>query len=103
MLHKKHSNVNGEEEYCECTFLLVWLHGPNVGNLACKGVANICLLQVSELQPKLASFMEIALQKIEKALCKSVPVAQPEENNGSPIVTQKPSFDSHLRQVLFCL
>ncbi|XP_022771657.1 uncharacterized protein LOC111314497 [Durio zibethinus] len=71
VLHKKHSIVNGQEE-CECPFLLFWLHGPNVGNVTNKGVANICLLQDSKLQPILASFMEIALQKIEKASHKSV-------------------------------
>ncbi|XVF71715.1 hypothetical protein PTKIN_Ptkin12aG0061900 [Pterospermum kingtungense] len=98
VLHKKHSNVNGEDE-CECAFLLLWLHGPSVGNLAYKGVADICLLQVSELQSKLASFMEIALQKIEKDVCKYVIVAQPKEKNGSPIVKQKRSFDRHLRKV----
>ncbi|XVF35577.1 hypothetical protein REPUB_Repub18cG0157900 [Reevesia pubescens] len=70
VLHKKHSTVNGQEE-CECTFLLYWIHGPDVKNLTDKGVADICLLQASELEPKLASFMEIAKQKIVKALCVS--------------------------------
>ncbi|XVE72573.1 hypothetical protein DITRI_Ditri11bG0049200 [Diplodiscus trichospermus] len=107
VLHNKHSNVNGEE-VCECTFLLFWLHGPNVGNLTNKGVADVCLLQGSELQPKLASFMEIALQKIGKALYKSISgtsndldcncVAQHKENEDSPIVKQKASCAGHLKQ-----
>ncbi|XP_017979887.1 PREDICTED: uncharacterized protein LOC108662795 isoform X5 [Theobroma cacao] len=106
VVHKKHSNVNGQEE-CECTFLLFWLHGPNVGNVVEKGVANICLLQSAELEPKLATFMEIATQKIEKALCKLGsdtiddvafnPVFR-HEANGSPIVKQKLSSIGRSRQ-----
>ncbi|KAK6259606.1 hypothetical protein SCA6_014080 [Theobroma cacao] len=106
VVHKKHSNVNGQEE-CECTFLLFWLHGPNVGNVVEKGVANICLLRSAELEPKLATFMEIATQKIEKALCKLGsdtiddvafnPVFQ-HEANGSPIVKQKLSSIGRSRQ-----
>ncbi|XVF21170.1 hypothetical protein REPUB_Repub12eG0067700 [Reevesia pubescens] len=107
VLPKKHSTVNGQEE-CECTFLLYWIHGPDVKNLTDKGVADICLLQASELEPKLASFMEIAKQKITKALCVSSNdlisvsvtsndlacnlVAQHKENNDRPIVKQKQSF-----------
>ncbi|MBA0732358.1 hypothetical protein Gogos_016457 [Gossypium gossypioides] len=103
VLHKKHSYVNGQEE-CECTFLISWLHGPNVGNITDKGVANICLLQGSEIPPKLASFIEIALQKIDKALCKSVSgtsndlVALHKDNKGSPIVKWKPSSSECIRQ-----
>ncbi|TYH09511.1 hypothetical protein ES288_A07G102100v1 [Gossypium darwinii] len=103
MLHKKHSYVNGQEE-CECTFLISWLHGPNVGNIIDKGVANICLLQGSEILPKLVSFIEIALKKIDKALCKSVSatsndlVALHKDNKGSPIVKWKPSSLECIRQ-----
>ncbi|XVE72572.1 hypothetical protein DITRI_Ditri11bG0049100 [Diplodiscus trichospermus] len=107
VLHKKHTKVNGQEE-CECTFPLFWLHGPNVGNVTDKGITDICLLQGSESQPELASFMEITLQKIQKASCKSISgtscdldcnlVAQHKENKDSPIVKQKPSFAGRLRQ-----
>ncbi|KAK8344755.1 hypothetical protein V6Z12_A07G100300 [Gossypium hirsutum] len=103
MLHKKHSYVNGQEE-CECTFLISWLHGPNVGNIIDKGVVNICLLQGSEILPKLVSFIEIALKKIDKALCKSVSatsndlVALHKDNKGSPIVKWKPSSLECIRQ-----
>ncbi|TYH44064.1 hypothetical protein ES332_D11G168400v1 [Gossypium tomentosum] len=95
VLRKKHSNLNGQEE-CECIFLLFWLHGPNVGNLANKGVADICLLQDSELHPKLIYFMEISMQNIVKALPDFVPgttsddlvcniVARLRETNGRPL------------------
>ncbi|MBA0847360.1 hypothetical protein Goshw_016864, partial [Gossypium schwendimanii] len=76
VLHKKHSYVNGQEE-CETG---------------------------SEIQPKLASFIEIALQKIDKALCKSVSgtsndlVAPHKDNKGSPIVKWKPSSLQCIRQ-----
>ncbi|GMI85651.1 hypothetical protein HRI_002234400 [Hibiscus trionum] len=101
VLHKVHSNVNGQEE-CECTFLLSWLHGPNVGNISDKRVADVCLIQGSEIHPKLASFME----RIEKTLHGSVSgtrndlacnlIAQQKEK-GSQIVKQKPRFARRLR------
>ncbi|KAK8997518.1 hypothetical protein V6N11_012075 [Hibiscus sabdariffa] len=101
VLHKMHSIVNGQEE-CECTFLLSWLQGPNVGNISKKGVADVCLIQGSEIHPKLASFVE----KIEKALRESVSgtsidldcslIAQQKEK-GSQIVKQKPRFARRLR------
>ncbi|TYG94198.1 hypothetical protein ES288_A11G168900v1 [Gossypium darwinii] len=95
VLRKKHSNLNGKEE-CECIFLLFWLHGPNVGNLTNKGVADICLLQDSELHPKLIYFMEISMQNILKALPDFVSgttsddlvcniVARLRETNGRPL------------------
>ncbi|KAE8676310.1 Aldolase-type TIM barrel family protein [Hibiscus syriacus] len=104
ILRKEHSNLNGQEE-CNCIFLLFWLHGPNVGNVSNKGVANICLLQDSELHPKVATFMEIAIRNSEKASCKFVsgttsndPVVQLKENNSSPIVKQKRRLIGNLRQ-----
>ncbi|KAA3474760.1 Voltage-dependent calcium channel subunit alpha-2/delta-3 [Gossypium australe] len=95
VLRKKHSNLNGQEE-CECIFLLFWLHGPNVGNLTNKGVADICLLQDSELHPKLIYFMEISMQNIVQALPDFVSgttsddlvcntVARLRETNGRPL------------------
>ncbi|XP_039005743.1 uncharacterized protein LOC120133163 isoform X2 [Hibiscus syriacus] len=95
ILRKEHLNLNGQEE-CNCIFLLFWLHGPDVGNVSDKGVANICLPQDSELHPKVATFMEIATRNSEKGSCKFVSgttsndlVVQLKENNSSPIVKQK--------------
>ncbi|GMI70909.1 hypothetical protein HRI_000760200 [Hibiscus trionum] len=94
VLRKEHSNLSGQEE-CNCIFLLFWLHGPNVGNVSDKGVANICLPQDSELHPKVATFMEIAIQNSGKASHKfvsgttsNVRVIQLKENNSSLIVKQ---------------
>ncbi|XVF81423.1 hypothetical protein PTKIN_Ptkin15bG0153500 [Pterospermum kingtungense] len=102
VLHKKHSMVNGQEE-CECTFLLFWLHGPNVGEVAEKGVANICLVQGqgSELQPKLVSFMEIAMEKMGKNLCTDLAFSLVDQHkeNGSQIVKQELSFSGSLCQI----
>lgn len=106
VLHKKHPKVNGEEE-CECTFLLFWLHGPNVGEVAEKRVADICLVQGqgSELQPKLASFMGIAMEKIEKKLCNDLALnlVDHHRENSSLIVKQEPSFHGSLYQVTVLL
>ncbi|KAK8327173.1 hypothetical protein V6Z12_A11G165000 [Gossypium hirsutum] len=71
VLRKKHSNLNGQEEY-------------------------ICLLQDSELHPKLIYFMEISMQNILKALPDFVSgttsddlvcniVARLRETNGRPL------------------
>lgn len=114
VLHKKHSNLNGQEE-CECIFLLFWLHGPNVGNLTNKGVADICLLQDFVLHPKLIYFMEITMQNIVKALPDFVSgttsddlvcniSARLREMNGSPLsgsLRQVTSFVCDVLEFLF--
>ncbi|KAK8588523.1 hypothetical protein V6N13_087438 [Hibiscus sabdariffa] len=103
ILRKEHSNLNDQEE-CNCIFLVFWLHGPIVGNVSYKGVANICLPQDSELHPKVATFRDIAISNSTKASHKFVSgttskdlVIQLKENNSSLIVKQKQSFAGNLR------
>ncbi|KAK7327268.1 hypothetical protein VNO80_31634 [Phaseolus coccineus] len=68
----KHSWETGEEE-CLCTFILFWLHGPNARNLTTTSIENICVVQPRwELDPILASFLDMVKQKIE--LFSSCPV-----------------------------
>ncbi|KAK8467663.1 hypothetical protein PHAVU_007G122046 [Phaseolus vulgaris] len=61
----KHSWETGEEE-CLCTFILFWLHGPNARNLTTSSIENICVVQPRwELDPVLASFLDMVKQNIE--------------------------------------
>ncbi|XP_073224603.1 uncharacterized protein [Cicer arietinum] len=61
---RKHSRKKDAE--CLCTFILDWLHGPNAGNLTAAEVGDICIVQpVIQLDPTVASFLEIARRVIE--------------------------------------
>ncbi|TKY68430.1 disease resistance protein RPM [Spatholobus suberectus] len=53
-------------ELCLCTFILFWLHGPNAKNLTVTTIENICIVQPErKLDPVVASFLEMAREKIE--------------------------------------
>ncbi|CAJ1964731.1 unnamed protein product [Sphenostylis stenocarpa] len=61
----KHSWKTGEEE-CLCTFVLFWLHGPNARNLTTTSIESICVVQLGwELDSAVASFLEMAREKVE--------------------------------------
>ncbi|CAN1781306.1 hypothetical protein LINPERHAP1_LOCUS15395 [Linum perenne] len=65
VIRKKHSFVNGEER-CMCRFVVVWTHGPVKGQWHTKQIENICIVQSdSELDPAVASFLEVARQHRE--------------------------------------
>ncbi|CAN1316091.1 hypothetical protein LINPERPRIM_LOCUS29936 [Linum perenne] len=71
VIRKKHSFVNGEER-CMCRFVVVWTHGPVKGQWHTKQIENICIVQsVSELDPAVASFLEVARQHHEGDCSKS--------------------------------
>ncbi|CAN1177443.1 hypothetical protein LINPERHAP2_LOCUS33102 [Linum perenne] len=60
VVRKKHSFVNGNER-CMCRFQVVLTHGPAKGELHTKLIENICVVQSdSELDPAVASFLEVA-------------------------------------------
>lgn len=50
-----------------CTFVLVWLHGPNSGNLTAASIANICSIKTAaaKVDPDISSFVKLAKQRIE--------------------------------------
>ncbi|CAN1781305.1 hypothetical protein LINPERHAP1_LOCUS15395 [Linum perenne] len=71
VIRKKHSFVNGEER-CMCRFVVVWTHGPVKGQWHTKQIENICIVQSdSELDPAVASFLEVARQHREGDCFKS--------------------------------
>ncbi|CAI0383419.1 unnamed protein product [Linum tenue] len=73
VIHKDHSVVNGEE-VCSCAFVVVWKHGPAKHLLHRKKIESICIVQsVSELDPAVASFLEVARQEIEGGACFKAP------------------------------
>ncbi|TKY47875.1 disease resistance protein RPM [Spatholobus suberectus] len=72
----EHSWATGEE-LCLCTFILFWLHGPNARNLTAAPIENICVVQPAwELDPVVASFLEMAGEKMELLSSRSVLVSK---------------------------
>lgn len=64
------------EEECLCTFVLSWLHGPNEGNLSPTNIADICIVRsTSPPNSTLASFSNLAKERIKKALLRSSSVS----------------------------
>ncbi|RDX61833.1 hypothetical protein CR513_59896, partial [Mucuna pruriens] len=73
---REHSWETGEES-CSCTFILFWLHGPNARNLTSASIENICVVQPAwELDPVVASFLEVAREKIKLFSSRSVLVSK---------------------------
>lgn len=65
------------EEECLCTFVLSWLHGPNEGNLSPTNIADICIVRSSSPpNSTLASFSNLAKDRIKKALLRSTSVSE---------------------------
>ncbi|KAI4308555.1 hypothetical protein L6164_031614 [Bauhinia variegata] len=63
--HEEHTLEKGQE-VCLCTFVLLWLHGPNAGNITTARVDNICKVRhFMELNPVVASFLIMARKRIE--------------------------------------
>ncbi|KAL2494290.1 hypothetical protein Fot_38047 [Forsythia ovata] len=75
--HEKHSFVSGEEE-CLCTFVLLWQHGPNVGNQTSAGIGSICILQqaAAQVHPRILRFSKAAKERIASELAKSTNVSK---------------------------
>nr|XP_023918062.1 uncharacterized protein LOC112029610 isoform X3 [Quercus suber] len=56
-----HARKEGGEEECLCNFFLMWMHGPNAGNLASTTIENICQVQsCKQKDPKLDCFLKRA-------------------------------------------
>ncbi|KAG7984948.1 hypothetical protein I3843_04G186300 [Carya illinoinensis] len=97
--HREHASKQGqeenEEEECLCTFILLWIHGPNAGNLTATSVESICRVQSSaQIDPKVASFLNIAR---ERFLRNGAPVLI-SINDESPNINHKLSFFQCLKQ-----
>ncbi|XP_041007032.1 uncharacterized protein LOC121251754 isoform X3 [Juglans microcarpa x Juglans regia] len=93
--HREHASKQGEEEECLCTFVVLWIHGPNAGNLTATSVENICQVQSSaQIDPKVASFLNIAR---ERFLGNGAPVLT-SKNDESPNINHKLSFFQCLKQ-----
>ncbi|KAK9938154.1 hypothetical protein M0R45_014909 [Rubus argutus] len=67
VVHKEHRFVEGEQQ-CPCTFILEWIHGPQVGTLSVLALENLCRVQLpaidDEVDPSLSSFLNAAKEKI---------------------------------------
>ncbi|KAK4344180.1 hypothetical protein RND71_037274 [Anisodus tanguticus] len=76
-IHKEnHSFHNGVEE-CLCTFVLSWLHGPKKDYLASSGIEGICIIKgPAQVDPRIASFLKLANQKLRKSSCKSTSTSE---------------------------
>lgn len=84
MQKSEHSRTTGEES-CSCTFILLWLHGPNAENLTATAVENICLVQpASEPDPVVASFLEMSRERIKLTPPRSI--LTPKEVSGREMV-----------------
>ncbi|KAL9319480.1 hypothetical protein ACSQ67_011319 [Phaseolus vulgaris] len=82
----KHSWETGEEE-CLCTFILFWLHGPNARNLTTSSIENICVVQPRwELDPVLASFLDMEAQHYEQRTINVCSDKVPKEDFGFDMV-----------------
>ncbi|XP_059276931.1 uncharacterized protein LOC132031088 isoform X1 [Lycium ferocissimum] len=82
-IHKEnHSFHNGLEE-CLCTFVLSWLHGPKKDYLTSSGIEGICIIKsTSQVDPRIASFLKLANQKLRKSSCKATSTSE-QDNSAS--------------------
>ncbi|XP_047252389.1 uncharacterized protein LOC107842066 isoform X1 [Capsicum annuum] len=80
--NENHSFHNGVEE-CLCTFVLAWLHGPKKDDLTNSGIEGICIIKgTSQVDPRLASFVELADQKLRKSSGESTSTSE-QDNSAS--------------------
>ncbi|RWW75841.1 hypothetical protein BHE74_00016100 [Ensete ventricosum] len=60
----KHRSVNGEA-ICNCTFVVIWKHGPLAGERTPINVQDICIMEQKWLQnPTLDHFLDIARNRL---------------------------------------
>ncbi|KVI03164.1 hypothetical protein Ccrd_018541 [Cynara cardunculus var. scolymus] len=57
--YKKHT-----PEKCLCTYLLVWQHGPEKGNIIATSIKDICLIMLGVVDPKVTDFAKIVKEKL---------------------------------------
>ncbi|KAH0711188.1 hypothetical protein KY284_012615 [Solanum tuberosum] len=80
--NENHTFHNGVEE-CVCTFVLSWLHGPKKDDLANSGIEGICIIKgTAQVDPRIASFLELVNQKLRKSSCKSTSTSE-QDNSAS--------------------
>lgn len=81
--NENHSFHNGVEE-CLCSFILSWLHGPKKDCLTRSGIEGICIIKdtTTQVDPRLASFLKLANQKLRKSSCKSTSTSE-QDNSAS--------------------
>ncbi|KAG5113417.1 hypothetical protein AAZX31_13G170300 [Glycine max] len=90
--HGKHYWKAGKET-CFCTFILFWLQGPNAGNLTATTIQDICMVQLErQLDPVVASFLEMARRKIER------PAKEKQCANQSVVKFCSPEVSCHDRE-----
>nr|POF03356.1 hypothetical protein CFP56_51358 [Quercus suber] len=81
-----HARKEGGEEECLCNFFLMWMHGPNAGNLASTTIENICQVQSCDSSPNVRlkrSFPQFANQDTRCAKRSVSKICSSEERIGS--------------------
>ncbi|KAL5718392.1 hypothetical protein ACHQM5_011298 [Ranunculus cassubicifolius] len=88
----------GTREKCTCTFLLVWVFGPNAGKETEAVVANICLIQSGDtlMDPTLSQFVEICKKKFKGTSQYAGSVSEVETLKRK-VSTSSPQSSSHSR------
>ncbi|PRQ31332.1 putative SAWADEE domain-containing protein [Rosa chinensis] len=81
VVHEEHRVGEGGQEECTCSFILEWIHGPQVGTLSVVALENICRVRLpavdEEIDPALTSFVNAVKEKmIENTFSNSI------ENSG---------------------
>lgn len=51
-------------EKCLCTYLLVWQHGPEEGNITANSIEDICLIMPGAVDPKVTDFAKLVKEKL---------------------------------------
>lgn len=67
--YSEHEFIDGEE-ICKCTFTILWLHGPMVGQKTSTGIERICLHQPlsSQMDPALDHFLHKSKLRFEQQI-----------------------------------
>ncbi|XP_055800963.1 uncharacterized protein LOC129870268 isoform X2 [Solanum dulcamara] len=82
-IHNENHTFNNGAEECLCTFVLSWLHGPKKDDLANSGIEGICIIKgTAQVDPRIASFLKLANQKLRKSSCKSTSTSE-KDNSAS--------------------
>lgn len=94
MEERPHSRKKNEE--CHCKFILSWLHGPNGGYMTEAEIGDICTVQpIVELDPAVASFLEIAKRRIESKSGQEMVTC----SNGGIETKKRPSLFERMQKV----
>ncbi|KDP31761.1 hypothetical protein JCGZ_12222 [Jatropha curcas] len=83
VLNEKHK-VGEEEEECSCTYVLKWHDGSLEGERTFAKISDICLTPPgNRVDPSLAAFLKIAMERIDKGSLRCEVAGHEEPNTAS--------------------